>query len=474
MAHVAKYSRGSCRAILEHDTRTAKHEYKNPDIDKSRTHLNWSLIVADGMTAEERLNKRLSEIKVQKRKDVNVLCSWVVTLPEDVPFIVYKSNTLVCESTQRFFKAVNEFLTEEVGAKNVISSDVHVDENRPHLHFTFVPVVKNTRTYKDPSKQPKFAEKCCADELLTRAYLNTFHERLESYLNERGIKASIRTGKTTFNRSIAELKAETAEKLKLAEEKIQKHQEESERRIAEAEYQAQIKHQDLLREIDELKAKKAESYQALDAARASAREIVSKAEQKASEIRKKAEDNTTLLDRLTNKRIQRKKAGFLGTVKLSEKEYEDLCTRAEIVDNLLEEKTKLEDTMNGKAVQYQKASNERLVHQVESLQQENSQLRQTLQKQLSSNSSVVKDKDREIEDLQRENSYLKEKVSKLEEWVQKAKDLTEKVWLFAYRLVKSFDEPEVKDEAINLSEELYQNSMISLGEKLTRSRSRRR
>ena len=201
---------------------------------------------------------------------------------------------------------------------------------------------------------------------------------------------------------------------------------------------------------------------------------MSKAEQKASEIRKKAEDNTTLLDRLTNKRIQRKKAGFLGTVKLSEKEYEDLCTRAEIVDNLLEEKTKLEDTMNGKAVQYQKASNERLVHQVESLQQENSHLRQTLQKQLSSNSSVVKDKDREIEELQRENSYLKEKVSKLEDWVKKAKDLTAKVWRFTCSLVRSLDEQEVKSEATNLNEELYQNDLISLSEKLTRSRSRRR
>lgn len=474
MAHVAKYSRGSCRAILEHDTRTAKHEYKNPDIDKSKTHLNWSLVEADGMTAEERLNKRLSEIKVQKRKDVNVLCSWVVTLPEDVPFIVYKSNTLVCESTQRFFKTVNEFLTEEVGAKNVISSDVHVDENRPHLHFTFVPVVANTRKYKDPNKQPKYTEKCCADELLTRAYLNTFHERLESYLNERGIKASIRTGKTTFNRSIAELKAETAEKLKLAEEKIQKHQEESEKRIAEAEYQAQVKHQDLLREIDELKAKKAESYQALDAARASAREIVSKAEQKASEIRKKAEDNTTLLDRLTNKRIQRKKAGFLGTVKLSEKEYEDLCTRAEIVDNLLEEKTKLEDTMNGKAVQYQKASNERLVHQVESLQQENSQLRQTLQKQLSSNSSVVKDKDREIEELRLENNKLRDKVSALESWKENFKDIVVKVWRFARRLLREVNDQESKAEALELSDELYQKDMIYMCDKITRSRSQGR
>ena len=150
------------------------------------------------------------------------------------------------------------------------------------------------------------------------------------------------------------------------------------------------------------------------------------------------------------------------------------CTRAEIVDNLLEEKTKLEDTMNGKAVQYQKASNERLVHQVESLQQENSHLRQTLQKQLSSNSSVVKDKDREIEELQRENSYLKEKVSKLEDWVKKAKDLTAKVWRFTCSLVRSLDEQEVKSEATNLNEELYQNDLISLSEKLTRSRSRRR
>jgi len=472
MAHVAKYSRGSCRAILEHDTRTAEHEYKNPDIDKSKTHLNWSLVEADGMTAEERLNKRLSEIKVQKRKDVNVLCSWVVTLPEDVPFIVYKSNTLVCESTQRFFKAVNEFLTEEVGAKNVISSDVHVDENRPHLHFTFVPVVKNTRTYKDPSKQPKFAEKCCADELLTRAYLNTFHERLESYLYERGIKASIRTGKTTFNRSIAELKAETAEKLKLAEEKIQKHQEESERRIAEAEYQAQIKHQDLLREIDELKAKKAESYQALDAARVSASEIVSKAEQKASEIRKKAEDNTTLLDRLTNKRIERKKAGLLGTVKLSEKEYEDLCTRAEIVENLLEEKTKLEDTMNGKAVQYQKVTNERLEHQVASLQQENYQLKQTLQKQHSINTNVAKDKDREIEELRLENNKLRDKVSALESWKENFKDIVVKVWRFARRLLREVNDQESKAEALELSDELYQKDMIYMCDKITRGRSR--
>jgi hypothetical protein len=40
--------------------------------------------------------------------------------------------------------------------------------------------------------------------------------------------------------------------------------------------------------------------------------------------------------------------------------------------------------------------------------------------------------------------------------------------------VKRFDEPEVKSEAVELSEELYRNNLISLGEKLTRSRSRGR
>jgi Trp operon repressor len=407
MAHVAKYSRGSCRAILEHDTRTAEHEYKNPDIDKSKTHLNWSLVEADGMTAEERLNKRLSEIKVQKRKDVNVLCSWVVTLPEDVKK----------EDERKFFETVYSFLEQDVGGtKNVISADVHYDESRPHLHFTFVPVVANTRKYKNPNKQPKYTEKCCADELLTRAYLKTFHERLDNYLSEREIKASIRTGKTTFNRSIAELKAETAEKQK---------------------------------ELSEI-------------AENNAREAI--------EIHRKAEvldkqNNTleTLFLSLSEQKIKRKKTGLLGTVKLSEQEYEDLCAKADAVGNLQDAYTRLRDSTTGKELERLYSINEQLEAKAEKLEAKTENL-QKISQELQQENRALKE----------ETGYLREKVSKLENWVKKAKFLTEKVWLFAYRLVKSFDEPEVKDEAINLSEELYQNSMISLGEKLTRSRSRGR
>ena len=44
MAHLQKFTRGSVRAILEHDTRTANHAYKNPDIDPIRTRIGKMLM----------------------------------------------------------------------------------------------------------------------------------------------------------------------------------------------------------------------------------------------------------------------------------------------------------------------------------------------------------------------------------------------------------------------------------------------
>ena len=77
MAHLTKYSMGSVRAILEHDTRTANHSYKNPDIDRSKTHLNYDLQHGD----IDVLQKRLAEVSHTKRHDLVACCGVVVTLP---------------------------------------------------------------------------------------------------------------------------------------------------------------------------------------------------------------------------------------------------------------------------------------------------------------------------------------------------------------------------------------------------------
>lgn len=406
MANVEKFAFSNAWAILQHDTRTkdlTKSIYKNKDIDLSKSDLNYSFIDnSKEDKAYNSLKQRLSEVKVQNRADVKVLCSWVVTLPADVK----------TDDERKFFESTYNFMCAKYGKQNIISADVHYDESRPHLHCTFVPVVKNTAKSKSP-----FDFKVSAKEVLTKKHLKTWHTELSEHVEaDLGYKVSVITNTTTRNRSIRELKQETAQKL---QEEIDKQKE--------------------LSEIAENNAKEAIEIH-----------------RKADVLDKQNKAIEELFKSLSERKIKRKKKGLLGTVKLSEQEYEDLCAKADAVGNLQDAYTTLRDSTTGKELERLQVKNEQLESKTESLQKISQELQQ------------------ENRALKEETSYLREKVSKLEDWVKKAKYLTEKVWLFAYRLVKSFDEPEVKSEAVELSEELYQNSMISLGEKLTRSRSRGR
>lgn len=199
MAHLAKYTRGSVHGILSHNERNKDEngEYKNKDIDKSKTHLNYSFI-HDEKSAEERLKSRLNDLDVSKRSDVNILASWVVTLPKEVKE----------KDQKKFFKCVNEFLTHKYGKENIISSDVHYDETTPHLHFTFVPVVENKK------KNAKHQYKVSAKELLTQTHLQRFHGELDRSLYVHlGYASGILNGATKQNKSIKELKKAEIDKL---------------------------------------------------------------------------------------------------------------------------------------------------------------------------------------------------------------------------------------------------------------------
>lgn len=193
MAHLAKYTRGCVHGILSHNQRDKDEnkQYKNIDIDKSKTHLNYSYF--DNKNAEERLNNRLKDLDVSKRSDVNILASWVVTLPKEVKE----------KDQKKFFNSVNNYLTKTYGKDNVISSDIHYDETTPHLHFTFIPVVENKK------KNAKKSLKVSAKELLNRAHLQKFHDNLDRYVSaDLGYASGILNGATTQNKSINELKKE--------------------------------------------------------------------------------------------------------------------------------------------------------------------------------------------------------------------------------------------------------------------------
>lgn len=199
--HIAKYPRHAIGHLLEHYERTAKNN-GNEDIDHSRTELNYNL-APTGQTQMERIKKRLSEVRVHNRKDVNIICDCILTTPKDLPL----------GQEREFFQHAYDFLSRRYGAENVVSCYVHCDEgnglqngpreNSQHFHFCWVPVV--------PDKRSPGAFKLSAKECVDKKDLKTLHQDLQNYLNEKGIECSVLTGgtKAKGNRTITELKNET-------------------------------------------------------------------------------------------------------------------------------------------------------------------------------------------------------------------------------------------------------------------------
>lgn len=196
MAHIEKYTAGASGHMLEHYERTKENLPENVNQDK--TYLNYNLAEHQQMQQLDFIHKRLSEVKVQKRKDVNILCDWVVTIPKD--FLEKYPNR-----EDDFFKETYKFLENKYGKENVVSAYVHRDEATPHLHFAFIPVVKDKK---------KDINKVSAKEAITRNDLKKFHPELSAYLQQAlGIQVNILNEATKEgNKSIDELKKNTAKK----------------------------------------------------------------------------------------------------------------------------------------------------------------------------------------------------------------------------------------------------------------------
>lgn len=203
MAHVAKFTRSSVSMLLSHNLRHKDRlgkpvKFQNQEIDLRKTHLNYQL--DHNKNPKEFFEKRLSEVKVLKRDDVKVYCSWVITAPKELP----------PKKHEKFFASCFDFLESEVGKENVVIASVHMDETTPHMHFGFVPVVKDKNN----------REKVCAKEVINRKYLKTFHKRLQKHLEaELGCSVGVllpaeeRDLESTANKlSLRELKRESKRK----------------------------------------------------------------------------------------------------------------------------------------------------------------------------------------------------------------------------------------------------------------------
>lgn len=195
MAHVEKYTSGAAGRMLKHYERAPVEHRGNENIKPELTELNYNLAFEDQpMPQAAFVAQRLKGVRVQKRADVNVLCDWVITQPQELP----------ADKSRAFFEATYAFLRDRYGERNVVSAYVHMDEVTPHMHFAFLPIVAD---------QKRGGEKLCAKEVINRKELQMFHTALQNAVErDLGIEVHLLNGATQDgNKSVTELKRALAE-----------------------------------------------------------------------------------------------------------------------------------------------------------------------------------------------------------------------------------------------------------------------
>ncbi len=135
-----KYKRENLKGIFRHNERRNKN-YSNENIDKEKSYLNYSL--KSPQYSYEKEFDRIKEkynLKGQIKTVSNIACEYIITSDHDY------FEGIGEEETKRFFETAYKFVSKykNLGEQYIMSAKVHMDEQTPHMHLVFLPVVHTT------------------------------------------------------------------------------------------------------------------------------------------------------------------------------------------------------------------------------------------------------------------------------------------------------------------------------------------
>ena len=134
----AKYKGPEIGHIESHNERTKEKYASNPDIDTSRSNLNFHLITPERKYRAES-EKQIAEAGCRTRSDsVRVVEALVTASPE---FFKGKKKSEV----RAYFTEALGFIQKHQSKDTIISAVVHMDEKTPHMHLCFVPLTEDKR-----------------------------------------------------------------------------------------------------------------------------------------------------------------------------------------------------------------------------------------------------------------------------------------------------------------------------------------
>ena len=134
----AKYKGPEIGHIEAHNERTKEKYASNPDVDTSRSHLNFHL-VTPGRKYRAEAEKQIAAAGCRTRSDsVRVVEALITASPE---FFKEKKSSEISE----YFNEALEFMKQHQSPETIISAVVHMDERTPHMHLCFVPLTEDKR-----------------------------------------------------------------------------------------------------------------------------------------------------------------------------------------------------------------------------------------------------------------------------------------------------------------------------------------
>ena len=134
----AKYKGPEIGQIEAHNERKKEKYASNPDVDVSRSHLNYHLVQPERKYRAE-AEKQIAKAGCRTQKDsVRVVEALVTASPE---FFKGKKRAEI----RTFFEEAVRFITKHQNKSTIISAVVHMDEKTPHMHLSFVPLTPDKR-----------------------------------------------------------------------------------------------------------------------------------------------------------------------------------------------------------------------------------------------------------------------------------------------------------------------------------------
>lgn len=212
---IAKKVKLNGLAGIQHHMLDRDRVKTNPDIDLTRSHLNYFI---ENLTAERlnsRVKARIKQLNLKKRPRSDAVGLEDIVIKASPDFIL----NLDFEIREQYFADALHFLQNRYGKENVMYCHCHLDESSPHIHVGIVPITSDGRLSAKSLFSPKTLEQLQTDfhrDVSSRYGLERGESHAKKYLPIQKFKAQqakIKTEQFSHNLQTADITQQKIEQV---------------------------------------------------------------------------------------------------------------------------------------------------------------------------------------------------------------------------------------------------------------------